>query len=30
MGFKKGKNEVFPFPFRELNVNPNLVQNPGY
>ncbi len=30
MGFKKGKNELFPFPFRELNVNPNLVQNPGY
>ena len=30
MGFKKGRNEVFPFPFNELNVNPNLVQNPGY
>jgi hypothetical protein len=21
---------VFPIPFRELNANPNLVQNPGY
>lgn len=30
MGFKEGKNELFPFPFAELNVNPNLKQNPGY
>ena len=30
MGFKKGKHELFPFPFKELNVNPNLKQNPGY
>ena len=30
MGFQKGKHELFPFPFKELNVNPNLKQNPGY
>ena len=30
MGFVKGKHELFPFPFKELNVNPNLEQNPGY
>lgn len=30
MGFVKGKHELFPFPFQELNVNPNLKQNPGY
>ena len=30
MGFRKGRNEFFPYPFSELNVNPNLVQNPGY
>lgn len=30
MGFQKGKHELFPFPFKELNVNPNLNQNPGY
>ena len=30
MGFQKGKHERFPFPFKELNVNPNLKQNPGY
>lgn len=28
-GFKAGKNEVFPIPFREL-LNTKLVQNPGY
>lgn len=28
-GFKVGKNEVFPIPFRELQ-NTKLVQNPGY
>lgn len=28
-GFKSGKNEVFPIPFREL-LNTKLVQNPGY
>ncbi len=30
MGFQKGKHELFPFPFKEVNVNPNLNQNPGY
>lgn len=30
IGFKKNKNELFPFPFTELNVNPNLKQNQGY
>jgi len=28
--FKAGKNELFPFPFCEIQVNPNIVQNPGY
>ncbi len=28
-GFKAGKNEVFPIPFREL-LNTKLIQNPGY
>ena len=30
VGFKSGKNELFPFPFVELQLNPNLTQNPGY
>ena len=30
VGFKAGKNELFPFPFNEMQLNPNLVQNPGY
>ncbi len=30
VGFKVGKSELFPFPLVELNVNPNLIQNPGY
>ena len=30
VGFKKGKHELFPFPFAELAVNPNIKQNPGY
>lgn len=30
IGFKEGKNELFPFPFTELNINPNLKQNQGY
>lgn len=30
VGFKKGKNEVFPFPFKEVQINPNIKQNPGY
>ncbi|HZV67966.1 MAG TPA: RagB/SusD family nutrient uptake outer membrane protein [Saprospiraceae bacterium] len=29
-GFEEGKNEVFPIPQTELDLNPNLVQNPGY
>lgn len=30
VGFVKGKNELFPFPFCEINVNPNIAQNAGY
>jgi hypothetical protein len=29
-GFQTGKNEVYPLPQTELDLNPNLVQNPGY
>ena len=29
-GFVSGKNEVFPLPQTELDLNPNLSQNPGY
>lgn len=29
-GFKKGKNELLPFPYAEMNVNPNITQNSGY
>ncbi len=29
-GFQKGKHEVFPLPQTELDLNPSLVQNPGY
>lgn len=29
-GFKKGKNELLPFPAVELRVNSNIKQNPGY
>ena len=29
-GFVAGKNEVFPIPQTELDLNPNLSQNPGY
>lgn len=29
-GFKQGRNELLPFPQKELNVNPNIKQNPGY
>jgi len=28
--FKAGKNEFFPIPQREIDVNPKLKQNPGY
>lgn len=30
IGFKAGTNEVFPFPFIEIQVNDNIIQNPGY
>ena len=30
LGFKKGKHELFPFPFSETSVNENIVQNPGW
>lgn len=30
VGFKEGKNELFPFPLSVINKNPNLRQNPGY
>ena len=29
-GFKTGKHELLPFPQNELNINPNLTQNPGW
>ena len=29
-GFIAGKNEVFPIPQTELDLNPNLIQNPNY
>lgn len=29
-GFKTGKHELMPYPFAATNLNPNLVQNPGY
>lgn len=29
-GFQPGKNEVFPIPQTELDLNPNLMQNSGY
>jgi len=29
-GFEKGKHEVFPIPQTEIDLNPLLVQNPGY
>jgi hypothetical protein len=29
-GFKAGKNELFPIPYAQRQLNPNLQQNPGY
>ena len=29
-GFKAGKHELYPFPFSELSINENIVQNPGW
>lgn len=29
-GFKAGKNELYPFPYDILAINPNLKQNPGW
>ena len=29
-GFTAGKNELFPIPANQRQLNPNLVQNPGY
>ena len=29
-GFTSGKNEIFPIPANQRQLNPNLVQNPGY
>ncbi len=29
-GFQQGKHEVFPIPQTEMDLNPKLVQNPGY
>jgi hypothetical protein len=29
-GFQKGKHEVFPIPQTEIDLNPSLIQNPGY
>lgn len=30
VGFKAGKNELFPYPFNAMQLNPNLKQNPGW
>ena len=30
VGFKSGKHELFPFPFSEIQINPNIKQNPGW
>ena len=30
VGFKAGKHELFPFPFNEMSVNDQMVQNPGW
>ncbi len=30
LGFKSGKNEVYPIPATQMQINLNLVQNPGY
>ena len=29
-GFEKGKHELFPLPQTEIDLNPSLIQNPGY
>lgn len=29
-GFQTGKHELLPFPATEMNVNPNITQNPGW
>ena len=29
-GFKKGKHELLPYPAKEIGLNPNIVQNPGW
>ena len=29
-GFKQGKHELLPYPAKELGLNPNIVQNPGW
>jgi hypothetical protein len=29
-GFKTGKHELYPFPFSEISINENIVQNPGW
>lgn len=29
-GFKAGKHDLLPYPQKELDVNPNIVQNPGW
>ena len=29
-GFKKGVNELLPYPKEEIDQNPNIIQNPGY
>lgn len=29
-GFKAGRNELLPYPQREIDQNPNIKQNPGY
>ena len=29
-GFKEGKHEHLPYPYTEVMLNENIVQNPGY
>jgi hypothetical protein len=29
-GFRAGRDELFPFPYNELLLNPNLIQNPNW
>lgn len=30
IGFKKNKSELLPIPEKEMSLNPNMTQNPGW